>query len=344
MSGGVDSSVAAALLASQGEAAFGVMMRLWSAGSDRANRCCSPGDMANARQVAAQLGIPFYVMDVRERFKRQVVDFFIDGYAQGMTPNPCMACNRHIRWDALFRYVLALGATHLATGHYARLIHSGPNERLLRAVDPRKDQSYVLSVMTQEHLRQARFPLGDLTKDQTRSLAASYQLPIAERPDSQDLCFAGDDYRSFLSDQGVQASSGPILDPNGNTLGQHQGLSSYTIGQRKGIGLAGPHPYYVLDKDMAQNALIVGARQDLGRSFMQVAAFNWVQGAPPASDFKAEVQIRYQARPAAARIHVLANPQQLEIVLDEPRPDVTPGQAAVLYQDQECLGGGTIQS
>lgn len=345
MSGGVDSAVAAALLVDRGEAAFGIMMRLWSAGPEMPNRCCSPDDMAVARRVAERLDLPFYVMDVRERFRRQVVQFFIDGYAQGLTPNPCMECNRSLRWRDLLHYARSLGATHLATGHYARLAQQNGRIRLLRARDRGKDQSYVLSALGQEQLAQAVFPLGELTKKEVRQAARQFELPMAERPESQDLCFVGGgDYREFLRMHGgLEPVPGPILDQAGRQLGTHRGLLDFTIGQRKGIGIPGPQPLYVLQKDTMRNALIVGPRHALGRSEFQLRRVNWLAGAPQHAR-PVQVQIRYHAPAVPAKVQACGQPDEARVILDQPLHDITAGQAAVFYDGDECLGCGTIQA
>ncbi|HEX9089844.1 MAG TPA: tRNA 2-thiouridine(34) synthase MnmA, partial [Anaerolineales bacterium] len=258
MSGGVDSSVAAALLVEQGYKVFGVMLNLWSEpDSAHLNRCCTPDTQAMARQVASILSIPFYVLDARQLFFDSVVIPFIHDYTHNLTPNPCITCNRLVRWGFLLNYALAAGADFLATGHYARLTQN-PNRtyRLSRGVDAAKDQSYVLHVLTQEKLAHALFPLGGFTKQEVRQMASKYGLPVANRPDSQDLCFIGasGDYAGFLTKYAPQTCDpGPILDRQGNNLGQHQGLAFYTIGQRKGLRLASPTPLYVLEKDLLSN-------------------------------------------------------------------------------------------
>jgi tRNA-specific 2-thiouridylase len=344
MSGGVDSSVAAAILADQGAEVFGLMMRLWSRSPEHANRCCSPDDMARARSVAAQLDIPFYALDVQDQFKRQVVDFFADGYSEGLTPNPCIECNRHIRWGFLLQHALAMGATHLATGHYARVRSQNGSFQLLRAADAHKDQSYVLSVMGQRQLAHAVFPLGDYTKDHVREMAIELQLPVADRAESQDLCFVGGgDYREFLDSQGIQLPPpGPIVDRAGNRIGEHQGLARYTIGQRKGIGVSADQPLYVLEKDLSANRLVVGTREALGCQDFSVARVNWIAGSPPEQNITARVQVRYKAREVQAQITTHSD-SHASVHLAEPLPDVTPGQSAVFFQDNVCLGGGVIQ-
>ncbi len=345
MSGGVDSSMAAALLAGAGEDIFGLMLRLWSEGPDGTNRCCSPADIENARRVSAQLDIPFYVLDVRDRFKAQVVDFFVGGYAQGLTPNPCMECNRHIRWGFLLQKALAMGASHLATGHYARVTSMDGAYRLLRAADRTKDQSYVLSVMGQAELARAVFPLGELTKAQVREQAAHFGLPVADRKESQDLCFIGrGDYRELLAQQSAMLPpAGDIVDVAGARIGQHTGLADYTIGQRKGLGVSSPQPLYVLEKRVEGNVLVVGPREALGRASFIVARVNWISGEPPSGPLTVDFRIRYRSREVEAHVIPQAVGDAAEVVLSEPLPDVTPGQAAVFYQGQLCLGGGIIQ-
>ncbi len=270
MSGGVDSSVAAALLADQGYQVFGMMLRLWSEpGSEAANRCCTPDAMALAKQIAGQLGIPFYAIDAKDVFRETVVEYFLDGYTNGVTPNPCLMCNRHIRWEFLLNRAVALGADYLATGHYARIKREeGQPVRLFRGLDPGKDQSYVLSVLNQAQLCRAVFPIGELQKTEVRELAEKYGLPSAGVKDSQDLCFlAGTDYPSFLTRHAPQSvNPGKIITRDGEILGEHNGLAFYTIGQRKGLGIAHPEPLYVLEKDAADNQLIVGTRDQLGKS------------------------------------------------------------------------------
>lgn len=342
MSGGVDSSVAALRLVNQGEDVFGVMLRLWSAGPELENRCCSPRGVSNAKSIAAKLGIPFYVLDVKELFKEQVVDGFLDGYANGITPNPCIACNRNIRWGWLFERVLAMGATHMATGHYARVTSHGERFEIHRAVDPNKDQSYVLHVLTQKQLSKALFPIGDLRKDEVRAYAQEQQLTVAQRPDSQDLCFLGSmDYREFLRQQQLTLmQSGPIIDRSGDQIGVHAGLAAYTIGQRKGIGISADKPYYVLQKDVPRNTLIVGHREELGKETFRVGHVNWIEGTWP-SQVEFLVQVRYKAKPVGARIKKRSS-NEVEVHISEPLKDVTPGQWAVFYDGDICMGGGMI--
>ena len=342
MSGGVDSSVAASLLVDQGADVFGVMMRLWVE-DGRVNRCCSPEDVAGARVVSANLGIPFYVIDMKTAFREHVVAFFLDGYAQGTTPNPCMECNRFIRWTKLLDDAVALGAHYLATGHYARVEQREGRYTLLRGVDPQKDQSYVLSVLGQDQLARAVFPLGELTKPQVREYARRRGLAVAERAESQDLCFlGGQDYRTFLHRNGADGfSPGPVLDTTGNTIGRHEGLPGYTIGQRRGIGVSANQPLYVIAKDVAANTLIVGPREHLGRTTFRTLAAGWVSGDPPQDGSKAEVQVRYRASRVPCEITLLPD-GATEVRLERPLPDVTPGQSAVFFRGEVCLGGAVI--
>ncbi|MFZ6027851.1 MAG: tRNA 2-thiouridine(34) synthase MnmA [Chloroflexota bacterium] len=344
MSGGVDSSVAAALLQQQGYAVIGMMMRLWNEpGAADANRCCTPDAMALARRVAARLGIPFYAVDAQQVFRDTVVEYFLDGYARGETPNPCLACNRHIRWDFLLKHARAMGADYLATGHYARLRAVDGKTQLLKGVDEKKDQSYVLSVLTQEKLAHALFPLGNYTKPQVRQLARDFGLPVAERSDSQDLCFLGNgDYRDFLLRHAPQVNEpGPILDRGGRRLGCHTGLAFYTIGQRKGLNIASSVPMYVLAKDTEQNALIVGDAHALGQDELVASQVNWLAGEAPAAQFRAGIKIRYKAAEAAGTV-LLLDTTRAHVKFDEPLRDITPGQGVVFYEGEVCLGGGLI--
>lgn len=343
MSGGVDSSVAAALLAEQGYDVFGLMLRTGSAAPDLPNRCCSPRDIALARQVAAAVGIPFYVIDAQEAFRSDVISPFLDAYARGVTPNPCLACNRQIRWGFLLEHALAMGATHLATGHYARVAREGTSRLLLRALDRRKDQSYVLSVLNREQLDHTLLPLGDLTKPQVREHARRLGLPVADRAESQDLCFlGGQDYRQLLKAERIlSGADGPIVDPEGHTLGRHHGLANFTIGQRKGLGVVAQQPLYVLHKDPASDTLVVGPRELLGRTSFSVSGLSWIAGKEPDDSTTLSVCARYRSREVSCTIRTSGI--HAEVHLAEPLAEVAPGQAAVFYSGDLCLGAGTIQ-
>jgi len=346
MSGGVDSSVAAALLVQQGYQVTGMMLRLWNEpGTEANNRCCTPDAMAMARRVSARLDIPFYVIDAREIFRQTVVEAFIQGYEQLITPNPCLVCNQHIRWGFLYQRARTIGADYLATGHYARSRRDENGTwQLLRALDSTKDQSYVLHGLDQEQLAHTLFPLGDYPKPKVRELARQFNLPVAERPESQDLCFLGkDDYRQFLTRHASQVQlPGPVLNSNGEKIGEHAGLAFYTIGQRKGIRVASPTPLYVLEKDSARNALIVGPLEKLGANELIASSVHWVSGKVPASSFDATIKIRYRSQDAAGVVTPLPD-QKVQVQFENPLRDITPGQAAVFYNDQVCLGGGIIE-
>jgi tRNA-uridine 2-sulfurtransferase len=348
MSGGVDSSVAAVLLKEQGYDVTGMMLRLWSEpGKEDSNRCCTPDSMGMARRVAAKLDIPFYVIDAKEIFRQTVVAYFLEGYAKGETPNPCLVCNRHIRWEFLFNHALALGADFMATGHYVRrrATDAGRYE-LLKGVDPAKDQSYVLHVLTQEKLAHALFPVGDYPKPEIRALAEKHGLSVAKRPDSQDLCFlAGDDYRNFLGRNASEMlQPGKIVTQDGKVLGEHNGLPNYTIGQRKGLNVASPIPLYVLGKDAAQNTVIVGPAEELGARELLAVNINWTGGEVPSAPFQAMVKSRYTAQAAPAEVTPLENGMRVRVRFAAPQRDLTPGQAAVFYNGDSVTGGGVIVS
>lgn len=348
MSGGVDSSVAAALLVEQGYDVVGMMMRLWSdeaMGGAEHNRCCTPEQMADARRIADHLNIPFYVLDTKDVFRATVVEYFIEGHRQGFTPNPCMECNRQIRFEYLLQNALALDADYLATGHYARIHQSQDGNYLLKkGVDTQKDQSYVLSVMGQAQLSRTLFPVGEYPKAEVRALAARYGLQVESKKDSQDLCFLGkSDYRDFLKLHAPEImANGPIVLRDGTIIGEHTGLSNYTIGQRKGLGLSYAQPLYVIAMNPYKNALVVGTRDELGQDYLTAHRVNWVGGEVPRDPFQAEVKIRYKSTPQPAWVEPLGG-GRIRVQFDEPLRDITPGQAAVVYDGEVCLGGGTIE-
>ena len=351
MSGGVDSSVAAALLVEQGYDVIGMMMRLWSEpGQEAFNRCCTPDQMADARLIAGQLGIPFYVVDVKDYFRKTIVQFYLDEHGRGRTPNPCIECNREIRFSYLYDRALALDADYLATGHYARVVTTDSGYQLRPGLDRHKDQSYVLHMLTQEHLAHVKFPVGDYTKPQVRELAAKFGLPTASKGDSMDLCFlAGDDYRNFLQRHTPDIMTpGPIVTADGERLGEHNGLPHYTIGQRKGLGVNYPEPLFVIRKEARTNTLVLGTRAQAGTSEVLVRNVSWVSGKAPNTAVSALVKIRYKAQPIPAQITALPH-NEAQITFDTPVFGPTAGQGAVFYQslpeqnDEHCLGGGLIQ-
>lgn len=346
MSGGVDSSVAAALLVEQGYSVLGMMLRLWSEqDAERANRCCTPDSIAQARRVASILSIPIYVLDARQIFYDQVVTPFINDYAHNLTPNPCIYCNRSIRWDFLLNHALSVGADFLATGHYARITQErGQPIKLLRGIDTTKDQSYVLHVLAQNQLQHALFPLGGYTKVEVRQLAHHFELPVAERPDSQDLCFVGadGDYRNFLRRYAPETLiPGEIVDRQGTILGYHQGLANFTLGQRKGIRISSPTPLYVLEKDFSHNQLIVGPKYQSNNFALHAEKVNWIAAKPTDSTQSTTVKIRYRAQDVPCIISDTSD-TSFDLKFENPLADITPGQAAVLYNGDVCLGGGII--
>lgn len=348
MSGGVDSSVAAALLVEQGYEVIGMMMRLWSeetAIGNTHNRCCTPDQMNDARRIADKLGIPFYVLDTKEVFRSTIVQFFIEQHRQGVTPNPCIECNRQIRFSFLQQNALALDAEYLATGHYARVSRDEDGRYVLRkGLDDHKDQSYVLSVLGQDQLAHALFPVGEYAKPEVRKIAERFGLPTASKKDSQDLCFIGDNnYRRFLADHAPDVMRpGPMIRTDGTEIGQHNGLVNFTVGQRKGLGLHSIEPLYVIGINAEQNAVIVGTAEELGRSSLTAKRVNWVAGTPPGTRFRGEVKIRYKAGAVPASIEILSD-SRIHMKFDAPLRDITPGQGAVIYDGDKVLGGGIIE-
>jgi tRNA-specific 2-thiouridylase len=273
-----------------------------------------------------------------------VVKYFIDGYTQGITPNPCLVCNQYIRWTFLLSHAMAFGAQYLATGHYARLQRAKNGRiQLMRGCDHSKDQSYILHVLSQEQLSRTIFPLGHLTKQTVRSLAREMNLPVAERPESQDLCFlAGDDYRNFLKRHAMDSiRPGPVLNSQGEIIGTHQGLAFYTIGQRKGLPVNATRPLYVKEKIPSQNAIVLAEKEELGMCEMSVRNLNWVSIDPPEHPINVQVKIRYKAPITPARIEPM-KADRVRVIFEQPIRDITPGQAAVFYNEEICLGGGII--
>jgi tRNA-specific 2-thiouridylase len=340
MSGGVDSSVSAALLKQQGYDVIGLTLRLWT---DPAHPPASDSETA-ARRAAEALDISLHVIDIADTFRREIVQFFLDEYARGVTPNPCVRCNRLVKWGVLLDHALVLGADYLATGHYARKRTTGDGrQELLRAVDHSKDQTYVLHILTQDKLARALFPVGEYPKPEIRSLALTFGLPAATQSDSQDLCFlAGEDYRDFLRRNAPEiARPGPIVTRDGKTLGEHQGLAYYTIGQRKGLGVSSPVPLYVLAKDTVTNTLVVGQESELGSLELTAAHVNWIAGEPPSGPLRAQVKTRYTAKEAWAEV-MPREVSRAEVRFEALQRDITPGQAAVFYDGDIVLGGGLI--
>jgi tRNA-specific 2-thiouridylase len=354
MSGGVDSSITAALMYEKGYDVIGVNMRLHGSGTEAEEQdyslnksCCSIVEMEDARRVCNQLGVPFYAMNFEKEFRASVIDYFAAEYARGRTPNPCVACNAFMKFKFLLNKAMALGADYLATGHYCRNVYDEQTGKykLLRAMDATKDQSYVLYMLNQAQLSRVFFPLGEFTKTQTRQMARERGLATAQKPESQDICFvAGGDYRDFLKRKVGEevALPGPIVNSTGQVVGEHQGLSFYTIGQRKGLGLATPRPTYVLKVVPDANTLVVGTDEELFSATLEAEDFNWVSGEVPTAPLRANVKIRYKSREVLGTAEAIDG-RTVRITLDEPQRAITPGQAVVLYNGDEVLGGGVIR-
>ena len=343
MSGGVDSSVAAALLAERGHDVVGVWMRLTRANGDPdAPRCCGTEQAGeDARRAAAVLGIPFYALDYAEVFGRDVVDRFVDSYAQGETPNPCVACNHYVKFEALMADVVRkFGADRLATGHYARVTHDGAH-RLLRARDAAKDQSYALYMLGQRVLSRLEFPVGELAdKAETRAIATRFGLPTATKPDSMDICFIGGDYRGFVRERAPEAFvSGPVERLDGSVVGAHAGIGTLTIGQRSGTGIATGERMYVLRLEPDRRAAIVGTREEVSATTYELRDVTFTADVPPAGRFRTNAVLRYRGTPLAGWVTVHADRALLD--LDTPAL-VAPGQAAVFYDGDEVVGGGIV--
>ena len=360
MSGGVDSSAAAAILKAQGHDLVGFTMQLWNQrrginvdenGEPLPSRCCSLDDVYDARRVAEELGFPFYVLNLEKEFERDVVQPFVNSYLQGETPIPCVACNSRLKFASLDKLASSLGCEKVATGHYARVeFNEATNRyRLLRGLDPNKDQSYFLWELTQGQLSHALFPLGDLSKNDARQAARDNQLAVAEKKESQEICFVPDgDYAGFI-DRYLEAEKqsdrlplhGEIVTANGEVLGQHDGIHRYTIGQRRGIGIAESRPLYVLGIDRDANRVTVGHDERLFSNAFTASGVNWIAFDSPTRELRAEVRVRYRHTAAPATITQLDN-GRARIEFDEPQRAITPGQATVFYRGEQVLGGGWI--
>ena len=359
MSGGVDSSVVAGMLKARGENVIGLTMQLWNQRrlpeiqtESATGRCCSLDDVYDARGVSQMLGIPYYVVNFEEPFEQQVVRPFISEYLAGRTPVPCTLCNNFIKFDRFLEMAAGVGAERIATGHYARIRHNAESGRweLLRGVDHTKDQTYFLFGLTQEQLARTDFPLGGMRKSEVRELAKSLRIPVAAKPDSQEICFVPNgDYAAFIAayfkEQGIapESAAGELVTAGGQVVGEHQGVHRFTVGQRRGLGVAAGEPLYVIATDPATRRVTIGRNEELLRSRMGVREVNWISIAAPAEPVRAEVKIRNKHEAAAATIAPMSDPSRVEVQFDEPQRAITPGQGAVFYSGDVVLGGGWIE-
>jgi tRNA-specific 2-thiouridylase len=346
MSGGVDSSVAAALLARQGHDVIGLSMQLYdqSDGQRQFGSCCTLDDLYDARRVASTLGIPHYIVNFEEKFRETVVADFFREYAAGRTPIPCVHCNGDLKFATLVKRAAGFGAERVATGHYARVERDDASGRyrLLRGVDAAKDQSYFLFTLTQAQLAHALFPLGTLDKTAVREQARALELSVAEKPDSHEICFVpGGDHAAFLQEQGIRASVGVIRDVSGRVVGEHAGVHRFTVGQRKGLGLSSPIPLYVVGIDASTNAVTVGPRTALEKRQLTASGVNWISGGAPAAGARVTAQIRHRHKEAPATIAPLEG-DRVAVTFDESQAAIAPGQALVMYSGEEVVGGGWI--
>ena len=347
MSGGVDSSVTALLLHSAGYDVVGVTLRLYTDertdAMGRANRCCGVEDVEDARRVCQVLGLKHYVINAEKEFDEHVINYFVSEYERGRTPHPCIACNDRIKFDFLLKRAFVWDAEYVATGHYARRTTDAHGaSHILKAVDPRKDQSYVLFGLTQAQLAHTLLPVGDYTKDQIRAFARQAGLPVADKPDSQEICFIPTgDYRQFVA-QRVTPKPGLIVDTDGKVIGQHQGIEAFTIGQRRGLGSAGGTPRYVIALHPEDALVVVGPEEALSQPSLTISRVNWLAGTQPAQPIQCTVKIRYKASEAPAL--VTPHGDTAEVQFEHPQRAVTPGQACVFYLGQELLGGGFIEA
>lgn len=349
MSGGVDSSVAAYLLKEQGYHVIGVTMQIWqeedACSLEENGGCCGLSAVEDARRVAEKLGIPYYVMNFRKEFKSKVMDYFVEEYLQGRTPNPCNACNRFVKWEALLDRCRAIGADYIATGHYAQIKQLANGRYVIQnSVTAVKDQTYALYNLTQDQLSHTLMPVGAYTKEQIRAIAQKLELPIANKPDSQDICFISDgDYGAFLEREASDRlpGKGAFVDKDGKVLGEHKGITHYTIGQRKGLGVAAGHRIFVTELRAERNEVVLGEHEDLFSTELYCNHINWMAIPGVEAPYRCMAKIRYAHKGTPCTIEP-AGEDRVRVVFDEPVRAITPGQAVVFYEDDYVLGGGSI--
>lgn len=349
MSGGVDSSVCAYLLKKQGYEVVGMTMQIWQdipyETQLKEGGCCSLGAVYDARRVADKIGIPYYVINLKDYFNEKVINYFVKEYISGKTPNPCIACNKYLKFDELLRKALEIDAFYLATGHYAKVEHDPTYGRyvLKKSVDNDKDQSYALYNLTQFQLEHTLFPLGYYTKKEIRHIAEELDLSVADKPDSQEICFVNTNYREFLAEKAPnKIEEGPFVDAKGNVIGRHKGIPFYTIGQRRGLGISAGKPLYVIDIDAKNNAVVLGDEKQLYAGEFIAYNMNWVAIDELSEKLKVDAKIRYNFHEKPAEILPLDD-GTVKVVFEEPQKAVTPGQAVVFYKDDSVIGGGIIQ-
>lgn len=347
MSGGVDSAVAAKLLVDAGACCIGCTMKLYhnvDAGIPASNTCCSLDDVEDARAVANRLGMPYYVFNFSKDFGERIIDKFVRCYECGVTPNPCIDCNRYMKFDKLFDRARILGCDHVATGHYARVVREGEHYLLKKAADPTKDQSYVLYTMTQEQLSHTIFPLGELCKSETRRIAAEAGFVNADKPDSQDICFVpSGNYAAVINARtGRTPQRGNYTDRDGHILGEHKGLIHYTVGQHKGLGIPFPEKMYVLALHPKDNTVVLGREEELYEREAHLAELSWISGKAPTAPFRCKAKLRYRKPEEWATVTPLPGGEAL-VCFDEPQRAITPGQATVFYDGDTVLGGGVVK-
>lgn len=349
MSGGVDSSVAAAILLQQGYEVIGVTLQIWQDMDEEMKKseggCCSLSAVDDARRVANRLGIPYYVLNFKDIFNKTVIDYFKEEYFKGRTPNPCIACNRHVKWQAMLDKAVSMDIDYIATGHYAKVVYDPMVNRYLlkKSVTDRKDQTYALYNLTQEQLSRTLMPVGSYSKDQIRQMAKEIGLTVATKPDSQEICFVNDnDYARFLSENSdKKIVPGKFVDTKGNILGEHKGIIHYTVGQRKGLGITFGKPMFVVALDAENNRVVLGEGSEVFSDTLTASDLNFISMEKPVDGMRVNAKIRYSAKEAPATIKIIED-NKIKVMFDEPQRAITPGQSVVFYDGDAVVGGGTI--